>query len=87
MFRIQHIREEDYWIYPIVLINILSMVAAVFASVITFRAPAIILAFLGTWFTFSKVRRSYSLGRARLHVALTIFSALVIMWLLYLFTN
>lgn len=83
----QRIREEDYWIYPIVIINIVCIAVAVYASVLTYRAPAVILGALGIWFTSSKYREGYSDARARVHIAFTVVGGLALALLIYILTN
>jgi hypothetical protein len=87
MFKHEHIREEDYWIYPIVFINVLAGGIAIWASVILFRGPALAVAALGIWFTSSKVRRDYSPARARLHITLTVLASVLLAWFTYALTN
>ena len=80
-------REEDYWLFPIVALNIAFGAAAVYASVVTFRAPAIVLFCLGLWFTSSKVSKGYSADRARVHIAATIVLSLLLALFIHLLTN
>lgn len=87
MFKIQHIREEDYWLFPIVFLNILAGAVTVYASVITFRLPALIVFLLGLWFTSNKIRRDYSSARARIHIGGTILSSLLFALFVHLLTN
>ncbi|MDB5182948.1 MAG: hypothetical protein JWO47_732 [Candidatus Saccharibacteria bacterium] len=87
MYKLEHIREEDYWLFPIVFINIVCVAVAVYASVLMFRAPAIVLGFLGIWFTSSKVRKGYSAKRAQIHIGLTLFFGLLLAYVIYLLTN
>lgn len=89
MFKLpyERIREEDYWLYPIVLINIVCIAIATYASVLVYRAPAIIIGFLGIWFTSTKFRDGYSRKRARVHVGLTLLVGLALAIVVYVLTN
>jgi hypothetical protein len=87
MIKFEPIRENDYWIYPIIFFNILFVTVALYASVLQFRGPAVVLGFLGIWFTSNKIQRDYSLARARIHVALTLSAAGFVAWVTYLLTN
>ena len=87
MLKFEHIREEDYWLFPIVLFNVIFGVVAIYASVPMFRVPGIVLYCLGLWFTSAKIRRSYSAGRARIHIGLTILLVLIATLVAYLLTN
>jgi hypothetical protein len=83
----EHIREEDYWLFPVVFINVVCVVVAVYASVLAFRGPALILGFFGLWFTSSKVRNGYSAKRARIHIGLTLLFGLILALAIHLLTN
>lgn len=87
MFKSLHIREEDYWVFPIVFINILAGGVAIYASVLTFRLPALIIFCLGLWFTSNKIRRDYSPKRARIHVASTILLSALLTLGVHVLTN
>lgn len=87
MIKYERIREEDYWMFPIVFFNILCGVIAIYASVPNFRVPGIIGFCLGLWFTSAKVRRSYSEQRARIHVGATVLAVLLLTWLVVVLTN
>jgi len=87
MLKFTRIREEDYWLYPIVLLNIVAVAVSVYASVLLYRGPALVFAVLGIWFTSSKVGNGYSRPRARVHIAITIILGLLLAWLIYVLTN
>jgi hypothetical protein len=87
MLKYTRIREEDYWIYPIVFITAIAGGIAVWASVLMFRGPALLIAALGLWFTSNKVRRDYSLARAKIHVVTIVLSAVLLALATYLLTN
>lgn len=81
------LREEDYWLYPIIFFNVIFGAAAIYASVLMFRAPALVLFCAGLWFSSSKVRSGYSARAAKMHVALTIVLSLIAAFLFYELTN
>ncbi|CAN5371114.1 hypothetical protein BH10PAT3_BH10PAT3_3780 [soil metagenome] len=87
MFKYERIRKVDYWIFLVIIFNVICGGAAVYASVPTFRVPAIIGFSLGLWFTSNKMRRDYSPGRARFHVFAVIIMSLLFAWLVYVVTN
>lgn len=87
MAKFQHIREADYWIFPISFFNVLFVTIALYASVLMFRGPAIIAAFLGIWFTSNKVRLDYSDFRARFHIATTILMGIMLALAVHFLTN
>jgi hypothetical protein len=87
MLKYERIREEDYWMFPIVLFNVLCGVVAIYASVPAFRVPGILGFCLGLWFTSNKVRRDYSPTRARMHVAGTVVLSLLLTWFVFVLTN
>ena len=87
MFKYTHIREEDYWLFPIILLNIVAIAASVYASVLVYRLPALVFAILGVWFTSSKIGNGYSRPRARFHIAITVILGLLLAWLIYVLTN
>ena len=87
MFKHERIREEDYWLFLIVFINILSGGIAMYASVLTFRLPALILFCLGLWFTSNKIRRDYSPKRGRIHVVSTILLSALLTLGVHVLTN
>ncbi len=87
MTKFEHIREADYWIFPISFFNVVFVAIAFYASVLMFRGPAIILAALGIWFTSSKIRRDYSDGRARFHIASTLVVASLLTLAVHFLTN
>ncbi len=87
MAKFQHIREEDYWIFPISFFNVLFVTLALYASVLLFRGPAVVLAFLGIWFTSNKIRHDYSDARARFHIATTIIMAIILALSIHFLTN
>lgn len=82
-----HLREQDYWLYPIIFLSIVAAAAAVYASVIVYRAPVLILAIAGMWFSFNKIKRDYSLNHARMALTAWLITAGILAWAAYVLTN
>lgn len=80
-------REEDYWLFPVVALNILFGAIAIYASVLTYRAPALILFCFGLWFTSGKIRKGYTQTRARVCIVSTIILSLLLALFIYELTN
>jgi|GEM_PF-5470403 len=87
MFKVERIKEEDYWVFPIVFVNIVSGAAAIWSSVPMFRVPPLLIAIFGNWFVFRKISRSYSPARARIHLTSVIVFTLLGAWIFYVLTN
>lgn len=87
MAKFQHIREADYWIFPIAFLNVLFVTIALYASVLMFRGPAVVAAFLGIWFTSNKIRIDYSNFRARFHIITTLLVAILLALSVHFLTN
>ena len=87
MLKYERIREEDYWLFPIIFIDILAGAIAIYASVLTFRVPALIIFCLGLWFTFNKIQRDYSPKRGRIHVASTVLLSALLTLGVHVLTN
>jgi hypothetical protein len=68
MLKRNRLREEDYWIFPIVFFSVFFAGVVIYAGVYIFRLPALTLASLGYWFIYSKIRRDYSLRKAKIYL-------------------
>jgi hypothetical protein len=87
MLKLIQMREEDYWIFPIIGLTTVAVGFAMYASVFMFRGPALVCAGLGLWFIYAKMARSYSVKRARYHVAATIGIAALLTYVMYFLTK
>lgn len=81
------IREQDEWMYFLDVFIAAAGAATIYASVITFRGPAILITAFGLWFTFNKLKRDYSLNKARTHLFALILASFALAYLVYLLTN
>jgi K+-sensing histidine kinase KdpD len=66
---------------------VLAGAAGWYASVLTFRGPALVLFGLGAWFTYVKIRNGYSLKRARFHLLITFLLSIIVACIVYLLTK
>lgn len=87
MFKYKHLREEDYWLYPIGFFTVLATALVFYASVMTFRGPAIVISAFGLWFSFNKIKNGYSLRRARTSLVLQLIISAILAYGLYVLTN
>lgn len=87
MAKNERLREDDYWIYIIDVINIAAGAVLVYAGVNKYRIPSLIVLCIGLWFTSNKMRRDYSPRRGRIRIGVTIVLALLAALVVYLLTN
>ena len=66
--RDKHLKEEDYWVYAVSFFGIFSVALVLYASVLTFRVPAILASVFLLWLSYNKINRSYSTQKAFFHL-------------------
>lgn len=81
------IREEDYWLIPLSGITVLFVAFTIFASVLTFRVPALLISALGLWFTTAKINKGYGKKHARVHIASILVLGFLLFFIGFILTN
>ena len=81
------LREEDYWLLPVSILTEIFIAAALYASVLMFRLPVVILSAVGLWFTTIKVRKGYGGRHARYHLVVVLTLGALFFTVLFLLTN
>lgn len=81
------IRDEDYWIFTVLFLNVVCGAAAIYVGVLVYRLLSLILYLFTLWLLMNKIRRDYSLGWARIFVGISIMTSLVVAYFGYILTN
>ncbi|MFZ1324239.1 MAG: hypothetical protein WAQ57_03730 [Candidatus Saccharimonadales bacterium] len=87
MLKLHRFRPEDYWLIAVSVLAILFFMLALYAGTLKLRILGFVLGLPGIVFTTYIIRRSYSLRRAKTHLAICLVSSSALALGLHLLTN